>query len=186
VRAAALVLGALAVVATAGCGPQGDIVKSRPALAEIQSSPELGGTPAQAALAWWNTLRARDAEAAVARMTPAARRTIDLAQLRQVLDENFGNFAEHTEATVLYTEPERGRVTVFMRLEGGPLVGARVVREGVTLLALPMVSRDGTWLVENAAWLRKQAQNYVAIKKFNDKLKREVERQRKESGEGDK
>jgi hypothetical protein len=185
VRTGALVLAAVAAVAAgaiAGCGPQGDIVKSRPALAEIQPSPELGGTPAQAALAWWNTLRARDAEAAVSRLTPAARSTIDLPELRQTLDDNFGNFAEHTVATVLYTERQRGRVTVFMRLEGGPLVGARVVREGVTLLALPLVSRDGAWLIENAAWLRKQAQNYVAIKKFNEKLKREVERQRQENG----
>jgi hypothetical protein len=46
------------------------------------------------------------------------------------------------------------------------------------------VSRDGVWLVENAAWLRKQSQNYVAIKKFNEKLRREVERQREEAGEG--
>jgi hypothetical protein len=182
VKAAALLFVALAVVATAGCGPKGDIVKSRPALAEIQPSPELGGTPGQAALSWWNTLRAREAEAAVSRLTPAARRTIDLPELRTTLRENFGNFAEHTVATVLYTEHQRGRVTVFMRLQGGPLVGARVIKEGVTLLALPMVSRDGAWLIENAAWLRKQVQNYVAIKKFNAKLKREAERQRRENG----
>ena len=138
--------------------------------------------PSQAALSWWNTLRARDAEAAVSRLTPAARRTIDLPELRQTLDENFGSFAEHTEATVLYTERQRGRVTVFMRLQSGPLVGARVITEGVTLLALPLVSRDGAWLIENAAWLRKQSQNYVAIKKFNEKLKRQVERQQRENG----
>jgi hypothetical protein len=183
VRAGALLLVALAVFASAGCGPQDDdIVKSRPALAEIQPSPELGGTPAQAALAWWNALRARDAEAVVSRLTPSARTTIDLPDLRQALDENFGNFAEHTEATVLYTERERRRVTVYMRLEGGPLVGPTLVKIGVVLLALPLVSRDGTWLIENAAWLRKQAQNYIAIKKFNEKLKREAERQLRENG----
>ena len=118
----------------------------------------------------------------MSRLTPAARRTIDLPELRQTLDENFGIFAEHTEATVLYTERQRGRVTVFMRLQSGPLVGARVITEGVTLLALPLVSRDAAWLIENAAWLRKQSQNYVAIKKFNEKLKRQVERQQRENG----
>ena len=54
------------------------------------------------------------------------------------------------------------------------------------LLALPLVSRHGTWLIENAAWLRKQAQNYIAIKAFNEKLQREAERQQEESGAGGK
>lgn len=178
-RVCALVV-ALAALALVGCGPKGDLVKSRPALAEIQASPPLGATPAQTALSWWNTLRARDAEAAVSRLTPAARRSIDLAQLNRTLNDRLGNMAEHTEAIVLYTEHTRGHATVYMRLEGGPLVGSRLVKGGVTMLALPFVARDGAWLIENAAWLRKQSENFEGIEKFNEQLQRETDRLEKE------
>jgi hypothetical protein len=181
VRACALLV-ALAALALVGCGPKGDLVKSRPALAEIQASPPLGATPAQTALSWWNTLRARDPEAALSRLTPAARRGIDLAQLHRTMANRLGNLAEHTEATVLYTEHARGRATVYMRLDGGPLVGSRLIRGGATMLALPLVARDGAWLIENAAWLRKQSENFEGIQKFNEQLKRETERQQREQG----
>ncbi|MBA3263818.1 MAG: hypothetical protein H0T69_15345 [Thermoleophilaceae bacterium] len=172
--AAVSVLGALALV---GCGPGGDLVERRPVIHEQASNAELGSSPGRTALAWWDSARARDTEALVARLTPAARRTIDLAKLREALSENFGRFAEGTEAHVLYTEREPGRATVYMRIDGGGLVGRVLVKGGGQMLALPFVESDGAWLIENAAWLRGQADSYIAIRDLNRKIRREALRQ---------
>lgn len=181
---AVLIAGLAALAASAGCGPSGDLVDQRPDLSAIRASSELGATPEQAALSWWNTLRLRDAEAAVARFAPAARRELDLARLRRALRSRLGDFASHAEATVLYSERARGRVTVFMRLYSGPVIKTRVVMNGVTPLAVTLRERDGVWLIDNAAWLRKQVDNTIAIDAFNEKLRREALRQRKAEEEG--
>jgi hypothetical protein len=182
--AAGLAALALAGLALAGCGSDTQVADIKPAVAEVDQQPQLGATPAQAALSWWNALRSRDAEAVVARLTPAARAGVDLPRLRRTLHDNFGDFTERTEATVLYSQREHGKVKVYMRLEGGRVLGSRVIVQGVTMLALPLVSRDGVWLIENSAWLRQQSDNYAAIKKFNEKLRREALERAREAEEG--
>jgi hypothetical protein len=183
---AGLAAAGLAALALAGCGSDTEVSDIKPAVAEVDQQPQLGATPAEAALSWWNALRGRDAEAVVARLTPAARADVDLPRLRRTLRDNFGDFTERTEATVLYTQRERGRVKVYLRLEGGRVLGSRVIVQGVTMLALPLVSRDGVWLIENAAWLRQQSDNFAAIKDFNEKLRREAIKRAREAEEGGK
>jgi hypothetical protein len=180
-KAAAL---ALALAALAGCGPEDDLVERRPAIDERAASPELGASPGRAALSWWDAARARDTEALLAPLTPAARGTVPLGKLREAMDNGFGQFAEQSEANVLYTERSPGRATVYMRINGGHLVGSRLVKGGALNLALPLVSRDGSWLIENAAWLRGQAESYVAIRDLRAKMRRQALRQAREEEEG--
>jgi hypothetical protein len=182
---ARLAISALAALALAGCGSATEVADIKPVVPDVEAQPQLGATPAQAALSWWGALRKKDAEAVVARLTPAARRQVDLETLRKTLHDNFGMFTERTVATVLYSQRQQGAVKVYLRLDGGQLLGSRVIKQGTTMLALPLVERDGTWLIENAAWLRQQSENFAAIKDFNAKLRREAIRQR-EAQEGEK
>lgn len=175
----------LALAALAGCGPEDDLVEPRPVIGERASSPELGASPGRAALGWWDAARARDTEALLAPLTPAARGTIPLGKLREAVDGGFGLFAEQSEANVLYTERRPSHATVYMRIDGGHLVGSKLVRGGALTLALPFVARDGGWLIENAAWLRGQAESYVAIRDLRAKMRREALRQAREEEEGE-
>jgi hypothetical protein len=171
---AARVLVVLAALAAAGCGPEGDLVTTRPDIPPRASRAELGSSAARTALAWWDALRARDSEALLAGLTPAQRRTINLDNLDKAMHGDFGEFGRNSEATVLYTEHRPGHATVYMRIDGGLLVGSRLVRGGATMLALPFVSRDGEWLIDNAAWLRGRADSYVAVQKLRARMKREA------------
>jgi hypothetical protein len=186
-RAAATLL-AIAVVALVGCGvDEGDVVKREPAVADPGTNPELGASPGRTALAWWETLRARDVEAVVSRLTPAARLAINQDKLRRSMRLGFGQFAEGSQAHVLYTERDLQGTTVYMRIDGGALVGSRLIKGGSIYLALPFVQQDGAWLIENGAWLRRQANNYIAIRRFNQKIRRQALRNqaREESENGD-
>jgi hypothetical protein len=183
VAAAVLLLGVLALTS---CGPEGDLIERHPAIPEQATDAELGGSPARTALAWWDAARARDTEALVARLTPAARRTIDLATLREALKANFGRFAEASEAHVLYTERRAGRATVYMRIDGGVLVDDVLVKGGAQMLALPFVESNGAWLIENGAWLRGQADSYIAIRDLNRRMKAEALRKQAQEEAGDK
>lgn len=183
----------LAVVALAGaallggCGTETDRVERRPSVTEPGSSPELGRSPVRTALAWWETLRARDPEAAVAQFTPAARRSLDLAKTRKAVTGDFGYFAESTEPHVLYTERDGDEVTAFMRIDGGQLVGPVVLKRGSLHLALPLVQRSGVWLIANSAWLRGTSDAWVELQDARLQRKREVEaRQRAREAEEDK
>jgi hypothetical protein len=160
VRTAAAVA-ALALIASAGCGPSGDLVKSGPPIAQLQAGPELGGTPQRGAVDWWNALRTRDPEAVLARMAPVARRGIALHDLALALRGTFGVVTERSEPTVLYSEREAGRVTVFMRVDSGNLIGSVLVKGGGFMLAVPMTPADGGWLVENGAWLRHEVAKFI-------------------------
>jgi hypothetical protein len=59
-----------------------------------------------------------------------------------------------------------------------------LIKRGSSMLAVPFVSRDGTWLIQNAAWLRQQSESFEAIKGFNERLRREAAKQRREAGAG--
>jgi hypothetical protein len=176
-------LGVLAVVimlVLASCGPEGDLVQSRPVISHSAGAPELGSSPARTALQWWAGLRARDAEAVVAGLTPTARRTVDMPELRQALRGRFGQGAEGWQANVLYTERRADRATVYMRIDGGLLVGSRLIEGGAQMLALPLVARDGAWLIENATWLNGSVSSSVAIEKFNEQLHRQSMRRHRQ------
>lgn len=171
----------------AGCGRDLDEVERRPSVTEPGSSPELGRSPGATALAWWEALRARDPEAAVAQFTPHAKRTLDLTKTREAVTGDFGQFAESTEPHILYTERDGETVTVYMRIDGGQLVGPVVIKRGSLHLALPLVQRDGVWLVDNSAWLRGTADAWVELQDARLQRQREVEaRQRAREAEEDK
>jgi hypothetical protein len=164
----------LAVLAVAGCGPEGDLVTSNPDIPPPASSAELGSSAARTALGWWDALRAQDSEALLAGLTPAARRTINLDNLDQAIHEDLGEWARASHANVLYTEHSPGHATVYMRVDGGLLVNSRLVRGGATMLALPFVARDGVWLIDNAAWLRGRADSYVGVLELRARMRREA------------
>jgi hypothetical protein len=174
----------LAVLAVAGCGPEGDLVQRRPAIPDQPASEELGSSPELTAIAWWDALRARDSEALLARLTPAARETVNLNHLSRALDGDLGNWAEGTDPNVLYTERRPGHATVYMRIDAGGLVGSRIVEGGALMLALPFESRDGVWLIDNAAWLRGRSDSYVAVQKLRARMKREALRNLRLEQEG--
>ena len=71
-------------------------------------------------------------------------------------------------------------------LDGGQLVGPVVLKRGSLHLALPLVQRDGVWLIDNSAWLRGTADVWVELQDARLKRKREFEaRQRaREAEEG--
>jgi hypothetical protein len=106
--------------------------------------------------------------------------------LRAALGHSFGRYAESTEAKVLYTERRPGGATVYMRIDGGTLIGPVLVRGGATMLALPFVSRGGHWLIENGAYLRAQANSYLAVRELYRKIKRESLREQAQEEEEDK
>jgi hypothetical protein len=170
----------LAVLAVVGCGPEGDLVTSNPDIPPAASSAELGSSAARTALGWWDALRARDSEALLAGLTPAARRTINLDNLDKAIRGDLGKWARASQANVLYTEHSPGHATVYMRIDGGLLVDSRLVKGGALMLALPFVSRDGVWLIDDAAWLRDRADSYVAVLKLRAKMKREAMRLREQ------
>jgi hypothetical protein len=181
---AAVVVVLLVGFVLAGCGPEGGVVEPPPEVSGQGVAHELGSSPAQTALHWWESLRARDAEAAVAGLIPAARRTVDMPLLRKSLRGPFGHFAEESEATVLYTERRAARATVYMRVDLGGLLGPTRLKSAAIMLALPFVARDGAWLIENSAWLRGQAASFIAIEQFNRRLREEARKQAREE-EGD-
>jgi hypothetical protein len=164
----------LTVLALAGCGPEGDLVQRRPAIPDQPVSEELGSSPALTAIAWWDALQAHDSEALLAPLTPAARETVSLDHLGRALHGDLGDWAEATDPNVLYTERRPGHATVYMRIDGGGLVGSRLVKGGALMLALPLESRGGVWLIDNAAWLRGRSDAYVAVQKLRARMKREV------------
>ena len=181
------VLALLGAALVAGCGRDLEEVERRPVVTEPGSSPELGRSPGGTALAWWEALRARDPEGAVAQFTPAAKRTLDLAKTRKAVTGDFGHFAESTEPHVLYTERDGGTVTVYMRIDGGQLVGPVVLKRGSLHLALPLVQRGGVWLIDNSAWLRGTADAWVELQDARLQRVREFEaRQRAREAEEDK
>jgi hypothetical protein len=178
-----IVLGALA---TAGCGPDGKLVTTRPDIPPRASRAELGSSAARTALAWWDALRARDTEGLLAGLTPAARRTINLAKLDKAIHGDFGKFGRATQANVLYTEHTPGHATVYMRIDGGVMVGSRLVSGGALMLALPFVSRDGEWLIDNAAWLRGRADAYAGVMELRAEMKRQAQRLKAQEEREDK
>jgi hypothetical protein len=175
VRIPAAIL-ALAVLAGAGCGPEGDIVTRNPDIPPPTSRAELGSSAARSVLEWWDALRARDSEALLAGLTPAARRTIDLDNLTAAIHGDLGQWARASDANVLYTEHSAGHATVYLRIDGGLLVDSRLVKGGALMLALPFVSRNGEWLIDNAAWLRGRSDSYVAVVKLRNRMEREARR----------
>jgi hypothetical protein len=168
------VLAVLALVFAVGCGPEGDLVQTRPEIPERASSAELGSSAAASAVAWWDSLRARDSEALLAGLTPPARRTINLDNLTKALHGDLGRWARASQPNILYTEHSPGHATVYMRIDGGGMVGSRLVKGGALMLALPFVSQGGEWLIDNAAWLRGRADSYVAVVKLRQRMKREA------------
>jgi hypothetical protein len=174
----------LAVLVLAGCGPEGDLVQRRPAIPDQPASEQLGSSPELTAIAWWDALRARDSEALLARLTPAARETVNLNHLGRALHGDLGRWAEASDPNVLYTERRPGHATVYMRIDGGGLVGSRIVKGGALMLALPFESRDGVWLIDNAAWLRGRSDAYVAVQKLLARMKREAQRNPQKEQEG--
>jgi hypothetical protein len=186
VRTALVVVVVLGALAAAGCGPDGKLVTTRPDIPPRASRAELGSSAARTALAWWDALRARDSEGLLAGLTPAARRTINLAHLDKALREDFGEFGRASQANVLYTEHSPGHATVYLRIDGGVMVGSRLVRGGALMLALPFVSRDGEWLIYNASWLRDRADSYVGVLKLRAKMKRQALRLKAQEEREDK
>jgi hypothetical protein len=182
----ALAVVVVAALVTAGCGPEGDLVTTRPDIPPRASRAELGSSAARSALAWWDALRARDSEGLLAGLTPAARRTINLANLDKAIHGDFGRFGRASQANVLYTEHSPGHATVYLRIDGGIMVGTRLVRGGALMLALPFVARDGEWLIENAAWLRGRADSYVAVLKLRARIRREALRNKAQEEREDK
>jgi hypothetical protein len=172
---AAPLIAVLAALTAAGCGPEGDLVTSNPDIPPPTSRAELGSSAPRTALEWWDALRARDTEALLAGLTPATRRTINLQNLDMAIHGgDLGRWAQATKANVLYTEHSPGHATVYMRIDGGLLVNSRLIKGGAVMLALPFVSRDGEWLIDNAAWLRGRADSYVAVLKLRQRMRREA------------
>jgi hypothetical protein len=159
---AAALLGLLALAFLPGCGAEPRAIEHRvdvdPGRLEAQSRR----SPDHSVLAWWSALQARDSDAALGLLTPAARRLVDPAETRFVLSGDLGDWLGTTAPIVLYSERDRGSATVFLRIDVGEWIGSVHVSDSSTKLALPVVRRDGRWLIDNSAWLRVQTAAYAA------------------------
>jgi hypothetical protein len=163
------VLGLLALAGVPGCGADPQPVEHRVDVEPGRLEAASRSSPKHSVLAWWSTLQARDVDAANGLLTPAARRLVDPAETRFVLSGDFGDWLEATAATVLYTERDRGSATVFMRMDSGEWIGSLHVTRESTKLALPVVHREGRWLIDNSAWLRVQTAAYAASQRAASK-----------------
>jgi hypothetical protein len=97
----------------------------------------------------------------LAGLTPAARRRLDERRLRAAQAKGLARWARASVPTVLYLEREGGGVTVYLQIESGDLVGERVLKRGIILLALPLVRRSEGWLIASSAWLDGQLDGYI-------------------------
>lgn len=165
-------IGLLALAGLPACGadprPAEHRVDVEPGRLEAQSRR----SPEESVLGWWSALQARDSGAAVGLLTPAARRPVDPAATRSVLAGDFGDWLESTDPTVLYTERDRGSATVYMRIDVGEWIGSVHVSDSATQLALPVVRRNGRWLIDNSAWLRVQTATYAAWERATSRERR--------------
>ena len=76
---------------------------------------------------------------------------------------------------LLYSERSADGVTVYMRVEAGELIGPLLSRRGTVMLALPFVSRQGEWKIDNSAWLRLQVELWTAADRIRRAQKAEAE-----------
>lgn len=177
-RAVALaVLGLLALACLPGCGADPRPVEHRVDVEPGRLEAQARRSPEESVLAWWSALQARDSDAAIGLLTPAAIRLVDPAETRSVLGGAFGDWLESTDPTVLYTERDRAGATVFMRIDVGEWIGSVHISDSSTKLALPVVRRNGRWLIDNSAWLRVQTASYAASQRAASR-----ERRRREGG----
>jgi len=85
-RAVALaVLGLLALACLPGCGADPRPVEHRVEVEPWRLEAQARRSPEESVLAWWSALQARDSDAAIGLLTPAAIRLVDPAETRSVL-----------------------------------------------------------------------------------------------------
>jgi hypothetical protein len=155
-------LGLLALACLPGCGADPTAIQHPVDVEPQRLEAQSRRSPQDTVLAWWSALQARDTDAAIGLLTPAARRLVDPVETRFVLGGDFGDWLESTDPTVLYTERDRGSAAVFMRIDVGQWIGPVHVTDASTTLALPAVRRNERWLIDNSAWLRVQTATYAA------------------------
>jgi hypothetical protein len=159
------VLGVAALACLTGCGADPRPLEHRVVVEPGRLEAESRRSPERTVLAWWSTLQAREPDAAIGLLTPAARRPLDRAEFRSALRGGFGDWVEASAPRVLYTERQPGGATVYVRIDVGDWIGSVHVTEESTMLALPVVRRDGRWMIDNSAWLRVNSALHVALQR---------------------
>ena len=160
------------LLALAGCGSDLDSAGDRlpvPAAQQPASAPE------RLALEWWRALQDRYPATVIGLLTTPARESLKAERTRARIRGSFGRWAEATTVDLLYSERHAEGVTVYMRVEAGELIGPVLSRRGTVMLALPFVSRQGEWGIDNSAWLRLQVELWTAADRIRRAQRAEAE-----------
>ena len=124
------------------------------------------GSPARRALEWWRSLQFRNARSALRAFTKEVRAELlhenTTSSWRTSLDRGA-----RCRPTILNTEVDGDRATVFMRLLVVEPVGDSAYRRRDEYLALPMlqVKSERTWFLADSSFLVGQAQVLVAVQR---------------------
>jgi hypothetical protein len=161
------------LLALAGCGSDLDSAGDR---SPVSAAQQPVFAPERLALEWWRALQDRDPATVNGLLTTPARESLNAVRTRGRNWGSFGRWAEATTVDLLYSERHAEGVTVYMRVEAGELIGPVLSRRGTVMLALPFVSGEGGWKIDNSAWLRLQVELWTAADRIRRAQKAEAEK----------